>query len=210
MAHAYQRLVLAQPLKKLLAQQHRRGIVHEPTVAYVFPVRVDAKRLGLAPREEQHALVAHPVVHAAERLVQDDQVRLLDNGAQEEQYPLRRERSVAETHGVCPVHAVRVAFFYNPLLGIETNGQGGEGRIQLGFKPSQTGVHGDVAFVRQAWRPEESVGPSALQGLAYGKIAGEKGMNLRRGLAYARLDVKNGNTGQSWLWQTTSPKNLDR
>ena len=99
---------------------------------------------------------------------------------------------------------------HGPLPGIETDGQRGEGRVQLGFKPSQTGVHGNVAVVRQAWRPEEGVGPSALQGLAYGKVAGEKGMDLRRALTYARLDVKNGNAGQSWLWQTISPKNLDR
>ena len=98
----------------------------------------------------------------------------------------------------------------DPLLGVETDGQGGESRVQLGFEPSQASVHGDVAVVRQAWRPEESVGPGALQGLAYGKVTGKKSMDLRRALAYARLDVKNGNTGQSWLWQTTSPKDLDR
>ena len=210
MAHAYQRLVLAQPLQNLLAQEHQRRIVHEPTVADVLPVRVDAKRLGLAPREEEHALVAHLVVHAAKRLVQNDQVRLLDDGAQEEQDPLCREGSVAETDGVRPVHAVRVAVVQGPLLAVEFESQRSEGRVQLGFEPAQTGIYGDVAVVRQAWRPEESVGPGALQGLAYGKVAGEKGMDFRRALAYARLDVENGNTGHSWLWQTTSPKHLDR
>ena len=210
MAHADQRLVRAQASQQVLAQQHERGVVHEAAVADVLAVRVDAKGLGLAPGEEEHALVADPGVHAAKGLVQDDQVRLLDDGAEEEQDALGDEGGVAETQGVGPVDAVGKAIVDDPLLGVEKDGPGGEGRVQFGFEPSQTGVHGDVAVVRQAWCPEESVGPSALQGLAYGKVAGEEGMDLRRALTYARLDVENGNTGQSWLRETASPKKLDR
>lgn len=91
----------------------------------------------------------------------------------------------------------------------EGGGQRSEGGVQLGFEPAQTGVHGDVDRRRQGRRPKEGLGPSVLQGLAYGEITGEEGVDLWRRLAYARLDIKNGYSRQPWLWQTTSPENLD-
>lgn len=193
MAYANQRLIRRKPrhgefpLHFTVRVDDGVGLQH-----VLVPVHVEVLRR--APREEEHALVPHARVHAAEGLVQDHEVRLLHQRPQQQRHPLRGERHVPEPQLVRPVRAPRrlpLRALGRPL-GTLPRRFARVCRVQLRFEPPQTGIHRGVVLVDELRGPEEGVGPGVLEDLADRQVLGEEGVDLGTGLPDAGLDVEDG------------------
>lgn len=194
----------------------------------------DAVRFAVV--QEQKALVAGVFVHAGECLVEDDDVRLSDNGAEEEDYALGGEGQLAEGGRVGPFdRAVLVAPYLVPVLGgrclVHMRALGTEarlcvifdlehfpleirvhsqGRVEIGLKPAQrridAGVGGGVEF-----RPGvRAFGVGRFEGSADGELARKEGVNFWRRVANAGVDIEEREAGLTGSRQAGAAEKLDR
>ena len=158
MTHAHQCLPLLQPLDADLAVLVKQTAGSRPVGQ--LPARADTEPGGFAVGEEEHAFYAGCLVHAAEGFIEDDQVGLLDDGAEEEGDLLGGEGDVAQAEAVGPVD-VR-----GEVLGdVEARTSSICGRIVPGFRsenvdwlvvarggvelvsePAETGVDGAISL----------------------------------------------------------------
>ena len=195
MAYTNERLLVLQPPKHdpPLSRQHRLINVSLKRIGLLY----NSPALDFTPGKEDHALVAHHAVHAAKCFVEDDQVRVLDDGAEEEGNFLRGERDVPKTDLVGPVVVDLVVGYerayhgwgveriiWAPLNAFEHKvvdmvGRGVEGGVELCSEPAKASVDFAVSFVGEYRFAEEGVRPGVFERLANGESAREEGVDFR-------------------------------
>lgn len=232
MAHANERLLLAQAGDHLLGPQRARvelgPLFHVQRWRLLLLVvvvvgagaREDARG---APGQEEHAFVAQRRVHAAKGFVEDDEVRGLDEGAEEEREALGGEGEVAEPERFRPVgRGVHVEHLVGVLeepsaprvervrgSGFDGNGGRCPGGFEVGFEPSKRHVHAHVSLVGELGRGEKSVRPGGLEASAQGKVFREEIMDFGARMTDAGLEVEDGDPRLPWAREARFGEEFD-